>query len=75
LFRLATGPLADPVDHVFLDQDADLFGEVGTGRQFRHTLANDRSFGQITQPVADQIPIRRVPVLFVSSVPRSGSSP
>ena len=34
LFCLSTGPLADSVNHVFLDHHTDLFREVGPSREF-----------------------------------------
>ena len=34
LFRLATGPFANSVDHAFFHQDTDLLGQVGAGGEF-----------------------------------------
>ena len=55
LFRLSASPLAETVDHVFFYQNADLFGQVGTGREFRHSLADDLAFRQVTLTLPDQI--------------------
>ena len=41
LFRLSASSLAHSVDHVFFDQNTDLFGQVGAGREFRYPLADD----------------------------------
>ena len=55
LFRLAAGPFANSVDHMFLYQDTDLLGQVGTGREFRHPLADDLAFRQVTLTLPDHI--------------------
>ena len=34
LFRLAAGPFANSVDHMFFHQDTNLLGQIGTGREF-----------------------------------------
>ena len=55
LLGIASGSLADAVDHVFFNQDPDLLGEVGAGGQFRHPLADDRAFGHIALAPADEV--------------------
>ena len=41
LFCLSACPLANSVDHMFFHQNTNLFGQIGTGRQFRYPLADD----------------------------------
>ena len=58
LLRLSPCPLANSVDHVFFHQNTNLFGQIGTGRQFRYPLADDLPFRHIALTVADEVLIR-----------------
>ena len=55
LFRLTPCPLAHSVDHVFFHQNTNLFGQIGTGRQFRNPLADDLSFRHVALTFADEV--------------------
>ena len=58
LLRLSACPLANSVDHMFFHQNTNLFGQIGTGRQFRYPLADDLPFRHIALTVADEVLIR-----------------
>ena len=58
LFRLSACPLANSVDHVFFHQNTNLFGQIGTGRQFRYPLADDLPFRHVALTVADEVLVR-----------------
>ena len=47
------------IHHMLFHENADLFGEIRAGRQFGHTLADDRAFRQIALTDADHILIWR----------------
>ncbi len=70
LVHLLPGALADAVDHVLFDENADLFGQVGAGGQFGHPLAHNRPFRQIALPDSDHILIRRIATVALSVVRR-----
>ena len=45
LFALPSRPFADPINHMFFDQHANLFGQIGPSRKLLHPLTNDSAFG------------------------------
>lgn len=55
LFRLAASPFSNSIDHVLLYQDTNLLSQIGTGREFRHPLADDLAFRQVALALPDQI--------------------
>ena len=55
LFGFPAGPVAHPVDHVLLDHHADLFCEVGSGREFRDPLADHLAFAEIALAFSDEV--------------------
>jgi hypothetical protein len=58
LFRFSACPLANSVDQVFFHQNANLFGQIGTGRQFLYPLADDLSFRHVALTFADEVLVR-----------------
>jgi len=54
----ASGPLANSVDHVLFHQNTNLFGQIGSGRQFRYALADDTPFRHVTLTFADEVLVR-----------------
>lgn len=52
------GMFPNPINHVFFDEDANLFGKIGARGQFGHSLADKRAFRQIALPDANDILIR-----------------
>lgn len=55
LLDLTAASLTKSIDHMLLDKNADLLGEVGSRREFRDSLADNETFGHITLTLADQI--------------------
>ena len=53
LIRIPAPALTNAVNHMLLHQDANLFGQIGSRRQFRHALADNRAFGHLSVSVAD----------------------
>ena len=55
LFRLSASPFSNSVDHVLFYQDPNLLGQIGTGREFRHPLADNLAFRQVSLALADKV--------------------
>ena len=73
LIRAFSRPFPNTIDHVLFHENADLFGEIRAGRQFGHTLADDRAFRQIALTDADDILIWRITTVTLAVAGRAGA--